>query len=268
MRSIPQAVVDLIKNSEQCVPFVYDDAYYPPRRYVAGRKVKGCLTAGYGHTGKELADYIGFPIPQSIIDDWLVSDLKQASFELGSKVPLEVIAELTDNQYSALLDFVFNAGTGNPKKKEWTIWGRLRKREFDQVPIELARFVNDVRPDGSVKKLDGLVKRRNEEIALWSKCEPGSVEETPPSSVTRRSETPPTEADPTPLAKNPALVLGAVGAVASAQPAIDQISKVIQPYSEHNDYVQKAYGFLMLIGAICAAASIVYIWLQHRKAKS
>lgn len=265
-RPIPQVALDMICDHEKLVKFCYDDAFFPPREAKVGEKAKGCFTAGFGHTGIDV--YPGMTVTYALAVQWLQQDLATAAKRLEAKIGADVVHDLTTNQYAALLMFVFNTGTGNPKKKEWAIWGLLRKRAFDQVPIQLARFVNDVRPDGTVRKLDGLVKRRNAEIALWATAEPNSEAVNLPSSVTRREETPPTPVEPpASIAKNPAVIAGAVGMIASAQPAIDQISKVIQPYSEHNDYVQKMYGFLMLFGAVCAAASVIYLWLQHRKAQ-
>ena len=118
---------------------------------------------------------------------WLREDLETAARRLGAVVSAEVVAELTEHQYAALLSFVFYLGA-SPK---WTIWKRLNARQFDQVPVEMARFVYVGKT-----KLQGLVKRRAAEIALWSTEEPGSAPDAPPSSYTRAEATPPAAAEP------------------------------------------------------------------------
>src|SRR5690606_20072430 len=109
---------------------------------------------------------------------WLAEDLKTAAARLRAVAAPQVIEELSEAQYAALLSFVFNLGA-DPK---WTIWKRLNARRFDAVPAEMMRFVHIGRT-----RVAGLVNRRAAEVALWVDGE-GTA---PPSSYSREEATPP-----------------------------------------------------------------------------
>jgi lysozyme len=267
-RAVPQIAVDFISESEACVLRVYDDAR-PKKILKAGDRVIGCLTAGWGHTGEDLR--IGMRVTRAMALKWLPMDLGEAQAKAYAVVSPEVIAALTEHQWSAIISFIFNTGNGvdpDTGKSPWTIWKRLNSRQFDQVPLELSKFVNDKRPDGSVVKLSGLVKRRAEEVVLWSTEEPGSIVSAPPSSVTRRAETPPTPADPIPAGKSKALLASGAAAIAGAPPMIDQVRKTIMPWAEASPHVQNMLGILATIAAICAAIGFGYMLLQKRNARN
>jgi len=260
-RGIPQVAFDIIRDKEKLVLFAYDDAHYPPRPAKPGVPIDGTLTAGYGHTGEDVQ--IGMIVTKDLADAWLYQDLQEAAEALEKKNGADVIEVLTSNQYGALLDFVFNLGTGDSKKSEWTIWKRLRARDFDQVPLEMAKFVN-----AGGKKLNGLVDRRNAEIGLWAVAEPGTVDQHIPSSVTRCNPTPPTPSDPVSMGKSKALIISGAGAIAGAGPMVNQVTQAIQPYAGHSDYVQKVLGILATVAAVCAAIGLFYIWMQKRNARN
>jgi lysozyme len=269
-RAIPQAAFAIVKDKEQLVLFAYDDAHWPPKEAVPGDVINGTLTAGYGHTGPDVS--IGMVVTQDIAEEWLIDDFFEAAYALEKKVGAAVIDEMSENQYAASLDFVLNLGTGDPRKPEWTIWKRVRARAWDQIPLEMAKFVNATvkDKDGTKKtvKLNGLVDRRNAEIGLWAVQEPGAKDQNLPSSVTRKIATPPTPSDPVPTRKSKALIVGAAGAVAGAGPMVDQVTRAIQPYASHSHYVQQMLGGLAAVGAACAGLAIFLIWLQKRNANN
>lgn len=269
-RAIPQAAYSIAKVKEELVLFAYDDAHWPPKEAVPGDIISGTLSAGYGHTGSDVT--IGMAVTQAMADEWLTDDLCDAAYALEKKVGPEVIQEMSENQYAAILDFVLNLGTGNPKNPEWTIWKRIRARAWDQIPLEMAKFVNATikDKDGTKKtvKLNGLVDRRNAEIGLWAMQEPGSKDQNLPSSVTRKAATPPTPSDPVPASKSKALIVGAVGAAAGAGPMVNQVTQAIQPYAAQSHYVQQMLGILATVGAGCAGLAIFLIWLQKRNANN
>lgn len=265
MRAIPQAVVDLIKNEEKCCLFVYDDGKRA-RPVVPGDKIIGVLTGGYGHTGDDVSAYLH--VNQDLADAWLIDDLEKAARDLQDKVGVELIKLLTENQYASLIDFVYNCGVGKKNKPEWTIWKRLRAKQFDQVPLELAKFVNDVRPDGTVVKLQHLVERRNTEIALWAKDEPGTHTETPPSSKTRETIADPTPSDPVPITKSKSFIAGSIGALTGAPVMVDSMTHAIEPFAKHSAYVERMLGTLALIGAVCVAITMIYMYIQKRNARN
>jgi lysozyme len=84
----------LTENSEGCSLVVYQD-------------VVGVWTEGYGHTAGITAD--SPPITQEQAVAWLQSDLEWAE----QAVLNNVTVPLTQGEFDALVDFVFNLGTGN-----------------------------------------------------------------------------------------------------------------------------------------------------------
>lgn len=262
-RPVPKAALDFLKEHEACVLRVYDDAH-PNRKLGPASPVEGTLTAGYGHTGFLTA---GMAVTQDMADRWLAGDAEHAAELVAERIGA-VVDELTAFQYAALICFVFNTGAG----KDWTIWKRLRARQFDQVPAELARFVNTTRKDPATGKkvtvkLAGLVKRRAAETVLWSTAEPGSSALPQPSSVTREADTPPTPVEPD-AHKSAQLIAGAAAAVAGAPVVLNQVTQAIQPYAEHSAVVQQAIGVLATVTAVMAVAALALTWLKARQAKS
>lgn len=213
-------------------------------------------TLAYGHT---LGVKEGDRCTPRMAEVWLTLDFATAAKALSRKIGEDVAAELTDNQHDALCDFVFNLGTGDPSKPEWKIWGLLRRRAFDQIPAQLARFVYQGKT-----KLNGLVRRRNAEIELWSEDEPGSAEEPMHSAVTRFAETPPAAAEP---AKASPVVTAAVSAVTMCGVAAKTASDAIQPFADHSDVVANALAMLATLGAVVAVVTVFLVWLQHQRAK-
>jgi GH24 family phage-related lysozyme (muramidase) len=258
MRPVPQQAYPFLRKQEGLVLRVYDDE----RSDVVlkpGDKVLGTLTAGYGHTG---GLQIGQKVTKAHAEAWLRKDAERAAAAVRERIG-DAVEELTDNQYAALIDFVFNLGTGDPEKPEWGIWRRLKRRQFDQVPLELMRFVH-----AYGKKNKGLVNRRAAEVQLWSMDEPGSEDRDLPSSVTRAIDTPPTSLDPTPAHKSGSIIAGAAGSVAAAPVMFRQVSEAIAPYSDSSDVVQTVLGILATAAAACAALSLALMWLHKRHART
>jgi GH24 family phage-related lysozyme (muramidase) len=244
-RAIPGCFFDFIREQEGCVDHVYAD-------------VAGKLTAGYGHVTVGMK--VGDPASSAMIDAWLKADAGRAADRLEEMITTDGINSLTDHQYAALVSFVFNVGA-NPS---WTIWKRLKAKQFDQVPLELMKFVN-AEVNGQMVKVKGLVNRRAAEVALWATDEPGTADVEMSSSVTRTADTPPTPAAP---GRSKALIIGTAGAVAGAGPMIDQVSHAIAPYAERSHYLEGVMGVLAMMGAACAAIGLFYVWLQARNARN
>jgi len=102
-------------------------------------------------------------------EDLLEEDLKgaAASVEKLVKVPLK------DNQFAALVSFVFNLGAGNLRSS--TLLTKLNAGNYDDVPSEMARWVKAMDPKTKTKRtLAGLVRRRAAEGALWLSAETSS----------------------------------------------------------------------------------------------
>lgn len=163
-RPVPQEAIELIKEFEGCELTGYLD-------------IVGVPTIGYGHTGPEVK--AGATITELQADLYLAGDAQTAARKLAGVVKSDVLAELSDGQYGALVSFVFNLGAN----KSWTIWKVLNARQFEQVPVQMMRFVY-----AGGKKVKGLVRRRTAEVALWhSDAEDvrltARVQPTPPVSI-------------------------------------------------------------------------------------
>jgi lysozyme len=89
--------------------------------------------------------------------DLLDQDLDSAEACVNSlvKVPLN------QNQFDALVSFVFNVG--NNAFRDSTLLKVLNAGHFDQVPTQLRRWIRD---NGKIVK--GLINRREKEISLWN----------------------------------------------------------------------------------------------------
>lgn len=68
--------------------------------------------------------------------------------------------EPRDGEFAALVDFVFNVGVTNFKKS--TLLKRINQGRYKDVPYEFRKWVR-----AGPKTLPGLVKRREQEIALF-----------------------------------------------------------------------------------------------------
>ncbi len=241
MRSIPDVAVTFVADWEKLRLKAYRDAV-------------GVWTIGYGHTGPEVK--AGLTITPETAQAWLREDLGVAAGRLAQRIGA-IVDELTENQYAALLSFVFNLGCD----PAWTIWKVLKARAFDQVPVQMMRFVY-----AGKKKLQGLVNRRAAEVALWSTGEPGSADEAPPSSVTRAVETPPAPMTK-PLAKSKSFIATGAAAATTATVAVKQVSDTVAPYASQSETVAKVVAVLATIAAVCAVAALVFQWLKHRSEK-
>jgi lysozyme len=225
-------------------------------RLVSYQDSGGVWTVGYGHTGPEV--HAGMKIPLGKAKAFLAADLKIAASRLHAVVKREVIDELTENQYAALLSFVFNLGA----TASWTIWKRLNARQFDDVPVQMMRFVYV----GKVK-LKGLVNRRAAEVALWSTDEPGSVEdEAPPSSVTRVESTPPAVASVTPATKSGTALTGAAQVVGGLSAGGLAVQQTIAPHAQSAEVLGKVVAGLAVFMALCGVILLAIKWLEKRRA--
>lgn len=149
IRRVSNKALELTKESEGFRSNPYNDAAF-------------YCTIGYGHL-IHLA-----PCDNSIPEEFkkgisiergteiLRNDMEMA--ELGVTGLVDV--ELTDDQYGALCDFVFNVGAGNFRNS--TLRKRVNVGAFDSVPFEFRRWVY-----AGGKRLSGLEIRREREIALF-----------------------------------------------------------------------------------------------------
>jgi lysozyme len=123
-------------------------------RLTAYKCPAGVLTIGYGHTGKDVT--VGKVITEAEAEKLLRGDLSTAESEVNKR-----LSKLNQNQYDALVSFVFNIGIGSFRMS--TLLRIAQKTPNDsQIRLEFAKWV---RGGGIV--LPGLVTRRKEEAELY-----------------------------------------------------------------------------------------------------
>lgn len=149
-RHINDDGLKLIQQWEGCFLKAYHGAADRP----------GLLTIGYGHT-----DAAG---PPTVTDGMIITKQEASSIlrsDLGrveANVSTMVKVPLTDNQYAALVSFVFNVGEANFGKS--SLLKKLNAGNYAAVPSELMKWdkANGVR-------VQGLANRRAAEAGLWAK---------------------------------------------------------------------------------------------------
>ncbi|CAM9320124.1 unnamed protein product, partial [Phaeothamnion confervicola] len=113
----------------------------------------GIPTIGYGHTaGVQLGQHITTEQAESYLRDDLAG--AEASVQNEVKVPLN------DNQYSALVSFVFNIG--GPQFQDSTLLKLLNQGDFAGAAEQFAQWTH-----AGGQELPGLVNRRQAERALF-----------------------------------------------------------------------------------------------------
>lgn len=123
----------------------------------AYRDPVGIWTIGYGHTGPEVGP--GDRITRTQAETLLRKDLTRFENAVRSlvKVPLN------SNQFSALVSFTFNVGSGALAQS--TLLSRLNQRDYQGAADQFSRWVY-----GGGQVLPGLVTRRNAERALFQQA--------------------------------------------------------------------------------------------------
>ncbi|MGA2903727.1 MAG: lysozyme [Candidatus Korobacteraceae bacterium] len=123
-------------------------------RLTAYQDQVGKWTIGYGHTGPDVQP--GLTITQDQANALLVQDVASAVASVNRMVTVP----LTQNQFDALVDFVFNLGSGNLASSTL-----LRELNAGNSAAAAAQFVVWVYAGGVVSQ--GLLKRRQAEQALF-----------------------------------------------------------------------------------------------------
>lgn len=114
------------------------------------------LTIGYGHTGKDVTPNMS--ITESKADSLLESDVVFAE----NAVNKHVTVDITQNQFDALVCFVFNVGADAFKNS--TLLKLLNQKLYKEASEQFIRWNKS-----SGKVLNGLTKRRKEESELFLK---------------------------------------------------------------------------------------------------
>ena len=136
--------LSLIKKFEGCRLEAY---------YCSG----GVLTIGYGHTG-------GVKESDTITQEEAEKLLRADVFKFEEYVEDNVMVELDQGQFDALVAWTFNLGPGN--LRESTMLKKLNEADYASVPSEMKRWNK-----AGGKTLDGLIRRRNAEALLFQSKE-------------------------------------------------------------------------------------------------
>jgi len=144
----------LIEKFEGLILQAYDD--YNDKIVKPGQKVRGTLTIGYGHTTAAGPPkvYVGMKVKEDEADKILAADLASVEIEVEHLVKVS----LNQNQFDALVSFQFNTGG----LRRASILTCLNAKDYEGAAQGFLKWVR-----GNGKVLPGLVKRRNEEKALF-----------------------------------------------------------------------------------------------------
>lgn len=131
----------------------------------------GFCTIGYGHLIRR-STCTSAPLPAPYDDGLTLSEgeaLMRDDASIAANAVNDLVeVDLNDNQFDALVDFVFNIGSGNFASS--TLLVRLNERDFEDVSYQLRRWVF-----AGGQKLAGLERRRNAEVIVFYKPEDDDI---------------------------------------------------------------------------------------------
>ena len=133
--------IELIKHFEGCELEAYKCA-------------AGVWTIGYGHIKGVTSDSV---ITQEQAEQMLVEELNEYEGYINNMVT----TPLSQNQFDALVSWVYNLGGGNLKAS--TLLKVVNSGEFNGVPEQIMRWNK-----AGGKVLEGLTRRRQAEADLFS----------------------------------------------------------------------------------------------------
>ena len=143
-REVTKEGLDFIQDVEGCKLFAYLDT-------------GGVYTIGVGHTGPEVVKGLTCSMEQAL--QWLKEDSEEA--QEGIRKWIKVL--LTQNQFNALVSFVFNVGVNAFSKS--TMLKLINKGDFDGASNEFPKWNKD-----NGKEILGLSKRRILEQSVFEKA--------------------------------------------------------------------------------------------------
>ena len=208
-------------------------------------------TIGYGHTSAagQPAVKSGMSITEAQANKILAADLGQYEDAINNSVKVD----LTQNQFDALVSFVYNVGIGAFQKS--TLLKKLNAGQYDAVPGELMKWTK-----GGGKELPGLVRRRRAEAALWrgvnddapikqdARIEPDAPK--PPKTMVQSKE------------GNAAILTGVASGATAAAEVSRQVKETGDSLTSVIDMLKNPT-FIVLMLVVIAAAAIWY-WRWQR----
>ena len=112
-------------------------------------------TIGYGHTGSDV--HPNMTITQQQAEEFLMKDVQKASQAVNSKVHTDI----TQDEFDALVDFIFNVGAGN-------FAGSTLLKKINEGDMEGAAHEFEKWDMAAGKHMAGLLKRRQAEENLFN----------------------------------------------------------------------------------------------------
>lgn len=208
-------------------------------------------TIGIGHTSAAGAPEVvpGMKITLQQAYDILNRDLDQYEEAVNKlvKVPL------TQNQFDALVSFVYNVGVGSFQKS--TLLKKLNAGDYSAVPGELMKWTK-----AGGKELPGLVRRRRAEAALWR-----GVNETESIGDDARVEPDLPKPSKSMVASkegNAALLTAGLGGVSAARDVVDTVRQAGESAQSLIQMLMSP-GFLLPVAIVIAGLAIWY-WRRQR----
>lgn len=235
--STSDAGLNIIKSFEG-LHRVGDDGIVRAYRCPAGK-----WTIGYGHTKGVRS---GVKATPEECEQFLVEDVKWCE----DAIKRHVEVPLSQNQFDALVSFVFNLGEANFASS--TLLRKLNRGLYDQVPEQFTRW-NKARVDGVLKPLRGLTRRRAAEAALFSMDAPLA------SKGGDKMPQKPQQEAVKPLRKSKTIAGAAAGGVGVALSTTAEQLKGLVPYSET---VKWAFLAVALAGITLTAYAR---WKDHKE---
>jgi lysozyme len=195
----------------------------------------GVWTIGWGHTRTAKP---GMVVTRVQAERLLVQDLRTAEEAVN-----EVKVPLTRKQFDALVSFVFNVGVGAFKKS--TLLRLLNQGKYEAVPAQLARWNK-----ANGKVLNGLVRRRKEEAAMWLE---GSDDDLGAALMPQAIQSP-----DKPLTKSRTMIgsvtsVAGTGVVLAAEP-LAQASAFISDNQDHLTVLGAPLDIILTVAAVLAIA--------------
>lgn len=114
----------------------------------------GYSTIGYGHLIKQNEVFESITLAEA--EELLIKDLRKAE----SSVKKLIYQPLNENQFSALVSFTFNLGSGALQAS--TLRQMINRGEFEDLDKQFIRWVI-----AGGRKLKGLIRRREAEAELF-----------------------------------------------------------------------------------------------------
>lgn len=130
---------------------------------VAYQDPAGVWTIGWGHALPGKPPLFDKPWTAAQADQQALDDLTSAAMDVCNALPA-VVGSLTEGQYAALIDFVFNVGAGTFNGS--TLCHYIRTGNMVLAPTQFALWTH-AKVNGVETVLPGLVRRRQAEIAVW-----------------------------------------------------------------------------------------------------